>query len=103
MQIFNSSSRSLTKSPNAPDLLAIKGASLVRRGRSEEGGNMLADAWRRNDGSADAAMILAWLTIAAHRCRNPQAAMHYRGAFDHVNRSVPLKRLLEESLEPAKG
>lgn len=95
--------KTLAKSPNAPDLLAIKGASLVRRGRSEEGGDLLADAWRRNDGSADTAMMLAWLTIAAHRCRNPQAAMHYRAAFDHVNRSAPLKRLLEESLEPATG
>lgn len=90
--------KALALAPNAPDLLATKGASLVRRGRTEDGGNLLADAWRRNDGSADSAELLAWLTIAAHRYRDPDATLHFKEAFDHTNKSVPLRRLLERYL-----
>lgn len=88
-------------SPRAVDLLASKGLSLVLRGRSEEGGNMLADAWRRNDGSADDAVLLAGLAIAAHRCGDPTARNHFRQAFDDVNRSSALamrvRRLMGET------
>ena len=85
--------------PTSPELLAIRGASWVRRGRAEEGGQMLADAWRRNDGTADAALILAWLTIAALRCRALEAAAHYREAFDHTNTSSRLRALLREEAD----
>lgn len=85
----------MTISTNAPDLLAIKGASLVRRKNYEEGGAMLTDAWRSNDGSADDAMMLAWLSIAARGVRNHEAWHHFRESFDAINRSALLQRRLE--------
>jgi hypothetical protein len=80
----------LAASPGASDLLTIKGASLVLRGRNEEGGNMLADAWRANDGSASDAEILAYLSIAAHRSGNLAATEHFKSSFGQVNRSILL-------------
>jgi hypothetical protein len=77
----------LVVSPGATDLLTIKGASLVLRGRTEEGGNMLADAWRANDGSAIDAEILAYLTIAARRSGNLSATDHFKSSFEQVNQS----------------
>ena len=82
--------------PRAPDLLATKGASLVLRGRTEDGGNMLADAWRRNDGSADDATMLAYLTIAARRMNNREAHEHFGHAFRQINRSITLERRVNE-------
>jgi len=82
-------------STNAPDLLAIKGASLVRRKKYEDGGNMLTVAWRSNDGAADDAMMLAWLSIAARGVRNQDAWHHFRESFEATNRSVLLQRRLE--------
>jgi hypothetical protein len=83
---------------NAPGLMAIKGASLIRRGKHEDGGNMLAHAWRSNDGSADDAMMLAWLSIAARGVRNEDAWHHFRESFEATNRSAPLRRRLEPLL-----
>ena len=82
--------------PRAPDLLTTKGASLVLRGRTEDGGNMLADAWRRNDGSADDATMLAYLTIAAQRVNDREACRHFSHAFRQINRSVTLEKRVNE-------
>jgi hypothetical protein len=87
--------KALGLTPEAPDLLAIRGASWVMRGRYEDGGNQLEIAWRKNDGSADDPMMLAWLTIAAHRLGDTDAAAHFRDAFEQTNRSVALKRRVE--------
>jgi hypothetical protein len=81
--------------PNAPDLLAIKGASFVMRGRNEDGGNMLELAWRKNDGSASDPMMLAYLTIAAHRVGDREACDHFRNAFEQTNRSATLSKRVE--------
>lgn len=77
--------------PKAPDLMATKGASLVRRRQYELGGNMLADAWRDSEGGGDDAMMLAYLTIAADRVGNQPAAEHFMGAFEQINRSKSLR------------
>ena len=81
--------------PNAPDLLATKGASFVARGRSEDGGNLLAEAWRQSEGRGDDASMLAYLTIAAHHCGNAAASEHFGQAFNQVNRSVALRRRVD--------
>ena len=90
--------KALAINANAPDLIAIKGASLIRRGKYEDGGNMLAHAWRSNDGSADDAMMLAWLSIAARGVRNEEARHHFRESFEAINRSAPLRGRLESLL-----
>ena len=82
----------LTHSPGASGLLAAKGASLVLRGQIDDGGNMLAEAWRKNDGSADDSEMLAYLGIAAHRKGERIAADHFLSSFEQVNRSAFLTR-----------
>ena len=77
--------------PKAPDLMATKGASLVRRRQYELGGNMLADAWRDSEGGGDDAIMLAYLTIAADRVGNRPAAEHFMGAFEQINTSKSLR------------
>ena len=84
--------KALSITPDASDLNATKGASLVQRGKFEDGGNLLADAWRRNDGSADDAMMLAYLAIAASRMGDASASEHFASAFRQVNRSRALQR-----------
>jgi len=86
--------KALKLTPEAPDLLAIRGASWILRGRYEDGGNQLELAWRRNDGSADDPMMLAYLAIAAHKLGEPGAASHFRDAFEQTNRSVALSRIV---------
>ena len=88
--------KALEITPNAPDLIAMKGASLVLRGKSEDGGNLLAHAWRRNDGGADDSSMLAYLTIAARRCRDRAAYEHFRHAFEQINRSEALRLRVEK-------
>ena len=83
---------------NAPVFNAIKGASLVRRGKYTDGGDMLAHAWRSNDGSADDAMMLAWLAVAARGVRNEDALRHFLESFEAINRSKPLRHRLESML-----
>ena len=87
--------KALKVTPEAPDLLAIRGASWILRGRFEDGGNQLEIAWRKNEGSADDPMMLAWLTIAAHKIGDPEAAAHFRDAFEQTNRSLALKQRVE--------
>lgn len=77
--------KALTDAPRAAGLLALKGAALVLRGRYDEGGQLLADAWRSNDGSASDAEMLVYLAIAAHRCGDQAAAGHFRESFDAIN------------------
>jgi hypothetical protein len=87
--------KALQDSPNAPDLLATKGAAFVLRGQNEMGGNMLADAWRRSGGGSDDDRMLAYLAIAAHRCGDQPARDHFRSAFDLTNRSLRLRQRVE--------
>ena len=82
--------------PDAGDLTALRGASFVLRHRTEEGGNMLAEAWRKNDPAADDSMMLAYLAIAAHRAGNSQAAAHFRESFEAVNRRARLQQLVDK-------
>ena len=88
--------KALKLTPDAPDLLAIRGASFVMRGRNEDGGNMLAHAWRKNDGTASDPMMLAYLAIAAHRIGHSEASEHFRNAFEQTNRSSTLRKRVEE-------
>lgn len=83
--------------PQAPDAMAIKGASMVMRGDYLAGGNLLADAWRRNDGSADDSQMLAYLTIAAAAYGNDEAHAHFLESFRQVNRSSTLERRVQQS------
>lgn len=87
--------KALRLTPDAPDLLAIRGASWVLRGRYEDGGNQLEQAWRKNDGSADDPMMLAYLTIAARKLGELDAAAHFFEAFEQTNRSVALKQRVD--------
>ncbi len=82
--------KGLAVSPRSAELLATKGASLVLRGRIEEGGNMLADAWRRHNGTNDDAKMLAYLTIAAYRIGDRSAFNHFQHVFTQINRSNAL-------------
>jgi len=84
--------KALTDTPRAAGLLALKGASLVLRGRNDEGGQLLADAWRSNDGSARDSEMLVYLAIAAHRSGDQASAEHFRASFAAINRS---RRLAE--------
>ena len=94
--------KALALSPDEPQLLALKGASLVRRNRFEDGGNLLAGAWRRNDGSAGDAEMLAWLAIAATRAGNVAAAARFRQAFEAVNRSSLLAKRVRRHFDAPK-
>ncbi|NOX69682.1 MAG: hypothetical protein GXP15_10890 [Gammaproteobacteria bacterium] len=76
--------------PDCPALTVTKGASLVLRGQYEQGGNLIARAWRRSEGKSDDARMLAYLTIAAHRCGDPGASEHFKQAFEAINRSAAL-------------
>jgi len=83
--------KALAIAPDSPGLMATKGASLVLRGQCEQGGNLLARAWRRSQGTSDDARMLAYLTIAALRCGDPSASEHFKQAFEAVNRSATLQ------------
>lgn len=89
--------KAMAMKPEAPDALAIKGASMVMRGDHLAGGNLLADAWRRNDGSADDALILAYLTIAAAAYGSSEAHAHFLESFRQVNRSSALQQRVRQS------
>jgi Peptidase family M50 len=79
--------KALELKPAAPNVLAAKGVALVMRGRAEAGGALLADAWRRNDGSADDAEMLAYLAIAARQAGDAAASRRFSSAFAAVNKS----------------
>ena len=83
--------------PNSPDGVALKGASLVMRGETLRGGDLLADAWRSNDGSADDAFILAYLSIAAAAYGSRDAQAHFYHSFSQVNRSNALAQRVQRS------
>lgn len=80
----------LARSPRDPGLLATKGAALILRGQTQQGGELLADVWRRNNGSVQDAELLAYLTIAAYKIGNLDVATEFGDAFKHCNRSIAL-------------
>ena len=88
--------KSMAITSASSELLATKGAALVLRGQYETGGNLLADAWRQNDGSASDADMLAYLTIAAHRSGARAAAEHFGNSFVQVNRSNWLAKRVQK-------
>ena len=90
--------KALKITPGAGDLLAIRGASLVMRGQPEAGGNVLADAWRDQRHPGDDRMMLAYLTLAAHRCRHQGAATHFYDAFIASDPPTELRRKVEQSM-----
>ncbi|MDA0705550.1 MAG: site-2 protease family protein [Proteobacteria bacterium] len=91
--------KALADTGKTAGLLALKGAALVMRGRYDEGGDLLADAWRKNDGGASDADMLAYLTIAANRKGDRAAADHFRASFVAVNRSRWLAQRVEKLLK----
>jgi tetratricopeptide (TPR) repeat protein len=91
----------LETDPKSPELLITKGASLVLRGRLEEGGQLLADAFRQCDDRDEFTRALAYLTIAAHRYGDADAADRFREAFEHFNASKVLTDKVE-SLAPRR-
>jgi tetratricopeptide (TPR) repeat protein len=91
--------KALAISPGAADLLATKGASLVKRGRNKEGGDILEQAWRSNDGNASDGLMLAYLAIAAKRIGALHSYEHFRLAFEQVNRSSILHDLVVGSCD----
>jgi hypothetical protein len=82
--------RALKITPDAADLLAIKGASLVLRGDYDAGGNMLAHSWRKGGDRADDPLMLGFLAVAAEKTGNHAASAHFFEAFELTNRSVAL-------------
>jgi hypothetical protein len=82
--------KALAIAPRSSALLATKGAALVMRGQARDGGELLADAWRSNDGSVQDAELLAYLTIAAHKIGNADARRQFEEAFEQANRSSAL-------------
>ena len=88
--------KTLARSPRDPGLLATKGAALILRGQTQEGGEMLADVWRRNNGNVLDAEILAYLTIAAHNVGNRDATAEFGNAFMHCNRSIALASRVQQ-------
>ena len=93
----------LKLSPNAPDALALRGASFVRRGQWESGGDMLANAWRRNNGEAEDAFILAYLTVAAHQARDQASRQHFFAAFAALSPPAELRQVVATTGLPAKS
>lgn len=88
--------KALVMTPRDPALLATRGAALVLRGQAKAGGEMLADAWRSNDGSVGDAELLAYLTIAAYMTGNHEATEHFGDAFKHSNASNALSARVKE-------
>ena len=84
--------RALKITPDAPDLLAIKGASMVLRGDYDAGGNLLAHAWRKGSDRADDPLMLGFLAVAARKTGDREASEHFLEAFDATNRSLALGR-----------
>ena len=84
--------RGLQITPDASDLLAIKGASLVARGDYDAGGDLLAHAWRKGGDRADDPLMLGFLAVAARKTGNREASEHFFEAFELTNRSVALGR-----------
>ncbi len=84
--------QALKITPDASDLLAIKGASLVLRGDHAAGGNMLAEAWRKGGDRADDPLMLGFLAVAARKTGDAGASAHFMEAFEMTNRSIALGR-----------
>jgi predicted Zn-dependent protease len=93
--------KALAISPRDSGLLATKGAALVMRGQASDGGNVLADVWRSNDGSVPDAELLAYLTIAAHKIGNADAAGQFADAFKQANRSSALAQRVRQLTQAA--
>jgi hypothetical protein len=87
--------RALAISPDAADLLAIKGASLVLRGDYVAGGDLLANAWRKGGDPDDDPLMLAYLSVAALKVGDREAADHFHRSFELTNRSIALKKRVD--------
>ena len=88
--------RVLASAPNDLETQSLRGAAMVLRGNYEDGGNLLADIWRSNNGVSEVSdgELLAYLTIAAQRIGNQQAFSRFRSAFEQVNKSQQLNALV---------
>lgn len=89
--------KALAALPDDTELLTLKGASLVLRNRFEDGGNLLADAWRRGGGND--AELLAFLAIAAQGVGNDDAARYFAQHFHEINDSKWLANRLRGRLD----
>lgn len=86
----------LASAPNDLETRSLRGAAMVLRGNHVDGGNLLADIWRSNNGVSEVsdAELLAYLAIAAHRIGDQQAFSRFRSAFEQVNKSQQLTALV---------
>lgn len=78
--------------PAQSAILARQAASHVLKREESIAAPLLKDVWRKNDGSVDDAFVLLYLTIAAHRLREFDAAARFHQAFQQINRQALLTR-----------
>jgi hypothetical protein len=90
--------RALRLAPDNVSLAITRGIANVRRKHSEEGGNQIAQAFRRADSSYDQARALGYLAVAAARCHDADAAARFLVAFEHINESEPLRRQVHAAM-----
>lgn len=88
--------KAATLSPTSLDVRALKAAAMVLRSQAEEGGEELANVWRSNNGELNDAELLAYLTIAAKRVGNMDARTRFQSAFEQVNDSAALDKLVDK-------
>jgi hypothetical protein len=80
--------------PASLETQALQGMAMVLRGHAKDGGDRLADVWRRNRGELGDAELLAYLTIAAHRVGHQDACARFKAVFDQINTATRLSDLL---------
>ncbi|MEL7298539.1 MAG: site-2 protease family protein [Pseudomonadota bacterium] len=80
--------------PAKSAILARRAASHVLKREEQIAAPMLKDVWRQNDGSIDDAFVLLYLTIAAQRLREFDAAARFHTAFCQINRQALLAQRL---------
>ena len=95
--------RALRLVPDDVSLAITRGIADIRRHRDVDGGNRIARAFRRATSAYDRSRALGYLAIAAARCRQPRAAERFLAAFEHVNRSEPLRRQVRALLPGGPG
>ncbi|MEM6638814.1 MAG: site-2 protease family protein [Pseudomonadota bacterium] len=77
--------------PDNRSLDVTRGIADIRRGRTVEGADRLAAAYRSLDAPMDGARALGWLAVAAQRVGHEPAFVRFRNAFEHFNDHKPLR------------
>ncbi|MEM7433136.1 MAG: site-2 protease family protein [Pseudomonadota bacterium] len=89
--------QALASNPRSALFLFYDGITKVRSGRYEQGGELLANAWRRNEDSTIDAEILLYLHFAAAGIGETEAAEYFLSTFKTINRSKRLTARLERA------